>query len=239
MSQSGGGVEAIRRSASPGSLKRKRDSPAFAHSHTSPREASKSAKLTNGASSLDPRLQSASSSSDAQPSKHYRSPDSDDMHQADSGDLLHGVGSASSLNSAASSVFSHNSQAFAQNRKGSLANGFTPLTSNTDSSPPKNSSPRHLKSSTDMASTNGASAASLVPAFDATPEPTLSRKQRPQMLPPPGTAKGYRVVWDPELDNKLSKEERKRATPRRREFGTEVRYIFEILLSLHNIIHIT
>ena len=61
------------------------------------------------------------------------------------------------------------------------------------------------------------------------------------MLPPPGKAKGYRVVWDPELDGKLSREERKRATIRKREFGTEVRYkIFHILLSLRNIlIHIT
>ena len=52
------------------------------------------------------------------------------------------------------------------------------------------------------------------------------------MLPPPGKAKGYRVVWDPELDNKLSKEERKRATPRKKEFGTEVRHIPQILLSI-------
>jgi histone-lysine N-methyltransferase SETD1 len=57
------------------------------------------------------------------------------------------------------------------------------------------------------------------------------------MLPPPGKVKGYRAVWDPELDNKLSREERKRATFKKREFGTEVRYKFHILLSLHDMTH--
>lgn len=59
------------------------------------------------------------------------------------------------------------------------------------------------------------------------------------MLPPPGKAKGYRVVWDPELDGKLSREERKRATLRKRDFGTEVRYILHNLLSLRNMLNIT
>ena len=53
---------------------------------------------------------------------------------------------------------------------------------------------------------------------------------------PPGKVKGYRAVWDPELDSKLSKEERKRATLRKRDFGAEVRYIFHILLSLRKMI---
>ena len=47
------------------------------------------------------------------------------------------------------------------------------------------------------------------------------------------------MVWDPELDGKLSKEERKRATLRKREFGTEVRDTFYNLLSLRNMIYIT
>jgi histone-lysine N-methyltransferase SETD1 len=175
-----------------------------------------------------------------QNTNHYRSPDSDEMHQPDAGDMLRGVGSASSLTSTASSLFSHNSQAFAHNRQASLVNGLTPLTSHTDSSPPKGNSPHNPKSAADMDNINGALTAAHVPASDTTPEHTSTRRARPQMLPPPGKAKGYRVVWDPELDNKLSKEERKRATPRKREFGTEVRYIFRNLLSLHNMtIHLT
>ena len=229
----------MRRSTSPGSLKRKRDSPSFSLSRTSHREPSKSAKLTNGATSLvDTVTHNSTSTADGHTTKQYKSPDSDEMHQSDSGDLLRGVGSASSLTSTASSVFSHNSQAFAQNRKASLANGLTPLTNHTDSSPPKGSSPHNLKSAMNIASTNGVCASSHVPTSDTTPEPSLPR-ERPQMLPPPGKAKGYRVTWDPELDSKLSKEERKRATTRRKPFGEEVRYTFHKLLSLHNIIHIT
>ena len=220
MSQAGVVAEGLERSASIGSLKRKRES----HSRASPSEIAKSVKL-NG--------DHGNSLTDVQASKRYRSPDSDE-------DPVRGVGSASS----ASSVFSNNANAFAHNRKASLANGLTPLTdlTNTDSSPLKGNSPQNQISSIDMASTNGVLATSHVPASDITLEPTTSRTERPQMLPPPGKAKGYRVVWDPELDNKLSKEERKRATPRRKEFGTEVRHIFHNhnLLSLRKImIYIT
>ena len=240
MSHSGGGVEAGSRSTSPGSLKRKRDSPALPHARASPSEVQKSAKVTNGATSLSgSRLHNTISADGVTTTKHYRSPDSDEMHTSDPGDLLRGVGSASSLASTASSVFSHNSQAFAHNRKASLANGLTPSTTHTDSSPPKGNSPHNPPSVKNMASSNGVHANSHMPASNSTPEPPNPRKERPHMLPPSGKAKGYRVVWDPELDNKLSKEERKRATPRKKEFGTEVRYIFHDLLSLRNIIHMT
>lgn len=133
---------------------------------------------------------------------HYTSPDSD------------------SLGSTGSSVFTSNEGAFAQNRKAST-NGLTPLTNHTESSPPKGSTPQHSKHTADMAST------SLVPASD-TASSSQERTQRPQMLPPPGKVKGYRAVWDPELDNKLTKEERKRAMFRKRDFGAEVRYTFHI-----------
>ena len=239
MSLSGGGVEAGSRNASPGSLKRKRESPAPSRSRASPSEALKSARLTNGATSLSGSQLRTSTTLASEPTKQYLSPDSDEVPQSDSGDLLRGVGSASSLTSTASSVFSHNSHAHAQNKRASLANGLTPLTNHTNSSPPKGSSPHNSKSATAMATSNGVYTTSHAPASKTTPEPSALQNDRTQMLPPPGKAKGYRVVWDPELDNKLSKEERKRATPRKKEFGTEVRYIFHHLLSLHKIIHIT
>ena len=243
MSQSGGvGEGGSRNTSPPGSLKRKRESPALSHPRVSPHEPSKSSKLTNGATSLaDASIHRNTSTADGLFTRPYTSPNSDEMHQSDPGDILRGVGSASSNNSTASSVFSHNSQAFAHNRNTSLVNGLTPLTNHTDSSsPPKGNSPQHLKSSMGTSNTNGAVATSHTPASQAAPsQPPHPRKQRPQMLPPPGKAKGYRVVWDPELDNKLSKEERKRATHRKKEFGSEVRYIFQYLLSLHNVIHIT
>lgn len=238
MSQASG-VGSTWSGGSPGSLKRKRNSPSQPLSGAFPSEAAKSAKLANGAPAhADPRAQAAFNGAGA--AKQYRSPDSDEARNSDNGDTLRGIGSASSLTSTASSVFSHNSQAFAQNRKASLANGLTPLTSHTESSSPKGNSPRLQKSTSDMAASNGAYATSHPTASDITPEPSHPRRDRPQMLPPPGTAKGYRVVWDPELDGKLSREERKRATPRRREFGTEVRHIFHNLLSLRKMmIHMT
>ncbi|KAK0263475.1 hypothetical protein B0A54_00833 [Friedmanniomyces endolithicus] len=210
----GGGVETLRRSASPGTLKRKRDGRA------SPTTFSKSAKLAASTTAFTASKLSTSTSADPR-NKHYRSPDSDETPQSDSGDTLRGIGSASSHASTASSVFSSNSHAFVQNRKASLANGLTPMTSLSDSSPPKPSSPPPSKSAADMVATNGAFATSREPASDPVLEPPAARQERPQMLPQRGKAKGYRVVWDPELDGKLSKEERKRATLRKREFGTE------------------
>ena len=243
MSQPPGGVEAINRSASPGTLKRKRDTPNFSYSRPSDGNLTKTAKLAKGGANspsllhshtnaTSQRAEQATAGAHGPSAKLYRSPDSDEMHQSDSGDTLQGVGSASSLASTASSVFSSNSQAFAHNRKASLANGLTPMTSHSDSSPPKTSSPHASKAAAEMASIDGAHVASV----DITPAPTPAHKTRPQMLPPPRTARGYRAVWDPEMDNKLSKEERKRAIVRKREFGTEVRSEFHSLLSLHNMI---
>lgn len=245
MSQPVGGEEAIPRIPSPGSLKRKRDAAAHASSTStsSPGGVLNGAKLTNGAPPPPPPASRPlhPPSSDLQGTKQYHSPDSDETQPSESGDLLRGLGSASSLTSTASSVFSNNNNASAHTRHVSTANGLTPLTSHTDSSPAKGNSP-HV--SADMAARNGAfsipsSHGPLASAHtpDLSAPPLLERRA---MLPPPGKAKGYRVVWDPELDGKLSKEERKRATPRKKEFGTEVRYItFHHLLSLHNNIRVT
>jgi [histone H3]-lysine4 N-trimethyltransferase SETD1 len=231
MSSGGGGVEAVR-SASPGTLKRKRE---LSHSRSSPGAPPKNTKYGNGTFTSS-RLSNSTSADVRDAAQHYRSPDSDEMHQSDSGEALRGIGSASSLASTASSVFSaSNAHAYAQNRKASLANGLTPLTSHSDSSPPKLTSPPNSRSAADMAANpaDGASATAHMPSSDTT------HKERPRMLPPPGKAKGYRVVWDPELDGKLSREERKRATLRKRDFGTEVRCTFHNLLSLRNMSGIT
>jgi histone-lysine N-methyltransferase SETD1 len=190
----------------------------------------KRSQLTNGA-------RSDLSHAPAPNANHYTSPDSDEVQTSDPGDMLRGVGSASSLGSTVSSVFSRNSQASAHNTKAALAtNGYTPLTAHTDSSPPKASSPQRSTMAPEITSLPGAAVASAshAPPPSDTPEPPAPHQPRPQMLPPPGKAKGYRAVWDPELDNKLSREERKRAAFKKRDFGTEVRYTFHILLSLHN-----
>ena len=209
-----GGVETLRRSVSPGTLKRKRES-----GQASPDIGAKAARFTNSATFTAPRLHSTTNGSNPA----GRSPYPDEALHSDSGDTLRGLGSASSHTSTSSTVFSTS-----QTRKASAANGLTPLTSNSDSSSPKHQSSPH-KHFSNMAAPNGSSAAASSPPHD------LARN-RPHLLPPRGTAKGYRVVWDPELDGKLSREERKRAIIRRRDFGTEVRYTFHNLLSLRNIL---
>ena len=236
MSQSGD-LETVERRASPfGSLKRKRNTLEAASGHSPPITTSKAAKLTNG-DLLSPNGHRQNST--ATNGIQHSSPVADEVQPSENGDLLRGVGSASSLGSAASSIFSQSSRGVSYNRKSSLANGLTPDTHHTDSPTPKTNSPNYTKMISDMAAPNGVASAPHAPASATPPEPIEQRQLRPQMFPPPGKVKGYRAVWDPELDGKLSKEERKRATMRRREFGTEVRCYFHNLLSLRNMIHIT
>ncbi|WPH03753.1 Hypothetical protein R9X50_00663600 [Acrodontium crateriforme] len=210
------GMDALTNTASPGSLKRKRPSRDVPPSPSAAAKF-KAARLTDGASpQLHPPPLTISDADGARTST-YRSPNSEESRPSDSGDVLRGISSASSLNSAASSVFSHASNSFASHRASFLTNGLTPLTNHSESSPPKPSSPAAAKPAADMVTVNGASVNAHVSASD---HPSASSERR-QMLPPPGKVKGYRAVWDPELDNKLSKEERKRATFRKRDFGNE------------------
>lgn len=212
------GADAVRRSVSPGSLKRKRGLADYTSSRRA-QEASKTARNPNSASA------SANSHIPTGPSgagKQYRSPASDELQRSDSGDLLQGVGSASSLTSAASSVFSHGSHAGAQNR---AANGLTPLTTHSESSPSKPFSPRAAHSSADMSAPNGTQSAPAMPSSAA----NHSRNERTPMHLSPGKAKGYRAVFDPELASGLKREERKKATFIKKEFGLEVRHTFHIL----------
>ncbi|KAF2222370.1 hypothetical protein BDZ85DRAFT_263531 [Elsinoe ampelina] len=147
----------------------------------------------------------------------------EDGRNSDCGDLLNGVGSSSSHNSAASSVFSTNAQAHKANGRSSTW-AATPLTI-PESSPLKATSPMpgatpgrsHLGSTPAQRFTSDAS---RVTSGNATPlaSPTRDRKQA---RPPAGAAKGYRAVWDPELDVKLGKEEKRKMKPKIKSFGSE------------------
>lgn len=156
---------------------------------------------------------------------------SSDADARDSGNLLDGMGSASSLgSSSSSSIFSANAQAVRSN--GHLSSA-TPLT-HPDSSPLKPLSPypglNGIKSNHQSAVAakspfaHTSAATPRGPSTDATPRQSPP-VDRPQLRPPPGEAKGYRTVYDPELDSKLSDKERKKSVGRTkvRNFGTEVR----------------
>jgi histone-lysine N-methyltransferase SETD1 len=92
-----------------------------------------------------------------------------------------------------------------------------------------------------MSTTNGTHAFSDVRSSNMEESSSNSHAfgDRPSMQLPPGKVKGYRAVWDPELDGRLKREERKRAQIRTKDFGLEVRNIFHNSLSLRNMIQVT
>ncbi|KAL9106726.1 MAG: hypothetical protein Q9227_008295 [Pyrenula ochraceoflavens] len=139
-----------------------------------------------------------------------------DEPEPNPGDLLNGAGSASST-STVSSVFSANRSTpmIATNQVSSM----TPLTT-ADSSPPnKFISPQGTKHRRTSQSAN---------EIDSQAEPALTPLQTPPSLKITARAsgkvtKGCRVVYDPELDKKASKEEKRKGKPQYRDFGTEDR----------------
>lgn len=139
----------------------------------------------------------------------------------ETGDILNGIGSTSSHHSTGSSSISSNSQTAKHNARMSSA---TPLTSSEDS-PLKARSP----AVSEVCKTNGSSLMTVAmnhsqaSSRNLSPLPPSSPRSRPEARPPRGESKGYRAVWDPELDNKLGKEERRKLKPKLKQFGQEVR----------------
>ncbi|KAI9781394.1 MAG: histone methyltransferase set1 [Geoglossum umbratile] len=153
-----------------------------------------------------------------------------DDNESVQGDILNGVGSASSHTSTVSSVFSAANHPTTYSTTGGASNThtLTPLT-NADSSPPARAAtpPSELK----PASSNS------VPKYDPTydcqamgesADPTTS--VTPLYTPPPprltarveGKAvKGCKITYDPDLDKTATSKERKKRTPVYRDFGEE------------------
>lgn len=142
------------------------------------------------------------------------------------GDLLNGVGSASST-STASSVFSNGHHTLSM----AHLNETTPLT-NVDSSPPSNvrESPQQQRSSSVFISTCREIHRTPSPELtmdESTPiapsimEPTATFQARPGK----GEAKGLKLIYDPYRNKKLSAEERRSAEVQYMEFGKDVRIL--------------
>ncbi len=143
------------------------------------------------------------------------------------GDLLNGVGSASSDSSTASSVFSSSHvHAAATSSLGmpTTSHVLTPLTTAESSPPDRCSSPLlHKPPMISRASDETELGGSLLPRRHA-----LGNAVDPTLTPLPHDAgprivKGRRCVYDPELDRSLSPRERKRRKPIYRSLGAEVR----------------
>jgi len=165
----------------------------------------------------------ASYSSDGDRTARVRASLSEDSHKHESRDALNGIGSASSHHSTTSSVFSSTSHANKINGKLS-SHAETPLTSY-ESSPPKVASPFPKPSQARLNDSPFLAPPPNMPpgsSHDASPISSPHRN-RSQARPAQGEAKGYRAVWDPELDGKLGKEEKRKMKPKLKQFGTEVR----------------
>jgi histone-lysine N-methyltransferase SETD1 len=142
------------------------------------------------------------------------------------GDLLNGVGSASShTSSSVSSVFSVPAQQANMSTFGGPRNvsNLTPLTT-TDSSPNHIASPNQYKSGA-QASISSGFATEKVTAQDVGVHSQNTKADQSPAAPrifardPNKGVKGDKCTYDPLLDHKLSDREKKKAKPIYREFG--------------------
>ena len=147
------------------------------------------------------------------------------------GDLLNGVGSASSHTSTVSSIFSGANNLLAGSNPGILSNALatTPLT-NVESSPPERDGTPPASKQMYVArrlDSQRAVSPSVGSVFDDAPldvrpveEPHSARIPA---RPLGRQVKGEICTYDPELDKKLSSKEKRKLKPVYREFGLEVR----------------
>jgi len=167
---------------------------------------------------------------DTRPSQTNTPHDEDELHRVSPSDVLNTVGSASSLSSTASSVFSNTIASHAFDGTSSNMSALTPLT-NAESSPSNSKmlSPRSTKRTYDDMRSGGSDSPYLAPIADSrAASRTITPVQTPpenklQARPGPGEVKGLKITLDPVLDHKVSSKERKTLKPTYREFGAEVR----------------
>ncbi|KAH9207600.1 hypothetical protein DL95DRAFT_49548 [Leptodontidium sp. 2 PMI_412] len=145
----------------------------------------------------------------------------------DEGDLLNGVGSASSHSSTVSSVFS--SAAQQNNLSATAANNnlsTTPMT-NIDSSPNRVASPQQHKSAATGSSSTGFPSEKYLTQNDVPSPQNTAKADTPPADPrvyardPNRSVKGCIIKYDPLLDKKLSPKDMKKAKPIYKDIGLE------------------
>ncbi|KAL9085503.1 MAG: hypothetical protein Q9165_007548 [Trypethelium subeluteriae] len=151
----------------------------------------------------------------------------DEIRSSESGDILNGVGSASSLASTTSSVFSNPYPQNSSHGHGATvgAHALTPLT-NTESSPlEKTESPTQAKlpngvTHMDQNPPTGAPAEADIPNHapstitPANTPPESRRTAQPSM----GEVRGFKIHFDPETADGLTREQRKKSKVKYRTF---------------------
>ncbi|KAI0024382.1 hypothetical protein F4780DRAFT_768756 [Xylariomycetidae sp. FL0641] len=135
------------------------------------------------------------------------------------GDLLNGVGSASSHASTSSSVFSNSHPAAVMNAASHASNNsVTPLTVVGSPTNPTSARPAKQLAS---ATSNTTKATTPIPAM-ATESSMHNRvAERPPARDPARTIKGMKCIHDPTIDKKLSSAERKSQKPKYQPFGAD------------------
>jgi histone-lysine N-methyltransferase SETD1 len=153
------------------------------------------------------------------------------------GDLLNGVGSASSHTSTVSSTFSAAAQQPNMSTFGASRNvsSLTPLT-NADSSPSRTTSPNQYKSGTPATNSTWLPTEKAVSQDDVLQaQPALADQPpsdpRVYARDPNKGVKGSICTYDPLLDRKLSSNEKKKAKPIYKDFG-----LVRIIQSLGSVI---
>ncbi|KAI0977338.1 hypothetical protein F4678DRAFT_412652 [Xylaria arbuscula] len=156
-----------------------------------------------------------------------RPPKSDTYTEYPQGDLLNGVGSASSRASTTSSIFSthNNSSGVNAAAHASKNNDVTPLTaagSPTYHHNNNNNTPKLPKEHTAAASASDGKAisTSLATAMESSATPPSVVKRLPAR-DPNRTTQGMRCVHDPSTDKTLSSTEKKTMKPKYKAFGSE------------------
>ncbi|KAL6716319.1 histone methyltransferase set1 [Lecanora helva] len=140
------------------------------------------------------------------------------------GDIAHEVGSASST-STASSIFSAGQRDITMVHQQGIqkSTSLTPLT-NVDSSPRQNStnfSPKRLNQESQLLSTNpprSPSSPQLSDSVNPDQEP-VQRSRRPQPRPLKGEPKGWKAIYDPDLDKSLRGKEKRGRSAQYQSFG--------------------
>ena len=141
------------------------------------------------------------------------------------GDILNGVGSASSHTSTVSSVFSGPTHSNNMSTFGGARNisSLTPLTNN-DSSPSRISSPSRYKTGIQATSSTGFAADKAVAQHDVLQaQPAVIEERasdrRVYARDPNKGVKGTKCIYDPQIDPKSSSIDKKKKEPKYKEFG--------------------
>ncbi|KAI0123122.1 hypothetical protein BJ170DRAFT_126105 [Xylariales sp. AK1849] len=169
-------------------------------------------------------IKSDPSSSDA---GHLPTDDTESLQ----GDILNGVGSASSYASTASSVFSNGSHpSSAVNASSHASNSnLTPLTSAGSPSNPTVPYSQHAKQPQDYGKLNGPTSTPATDSSSTSRRPGVA--DRIPARDPDRQIKGMKCTHDPLLDKKLSSTEKKTMKPKYKTFGSVRKLYYNIYVS--------